>query len=68
MPYSFLVSPLEKQECTPTKIAEKIFCAVLKVEATKAFLFLTVMFQFSPTFHNLGPWAPETKRSKNIAI
>ena len=30
---------LEKQECTRTKIVEKIFYAVSKMEATVAFLF-----------------------------
>ena len=57
-PHSFLVMPLEKQECTRTTMVEKIFCAVLKVKATKtSFSYSHVsIFAKISQFSTMGTW------------
>ena len=47
---SLVGMPLEKQESIRTKIAEKIFYAIFKMEAMKAFLLFQLYFNSRQSF------------------
>ena len=62
-PDSPLGEPLEKQECTLTKKAEKTFVTVFKMQATKAspFSFRRIWI-LTKKFRILVPWVPGAKK------